>query len=243
MLSTADLRASHQKMCEHVGRLLHCRVLLSPPAKRENLNRLHSGGTCSFELAPADGRQERAFSRGRQIVFPLAPLSHNVADYEVGHLWVGWFEVWRCRDKGTFDLQAAAWTLYWGFIGDERKAQVLRAEWDQSYRLDAEPSNAGHPHWHVDAELPLREAAVPRARRALEPISEIQESRLTIERLHLAMAGWLNHARRNPLAPQPEGEVPACWQHDFHGSADQLTTWSVRTLRYLQTQSTFLRIK
>lgn len=242
MLSAADLRTLRRKLGQRYGEILKRRLKVQPERKEETLGNISIGGTVPYELAPIDGVWEYALSnRGkRQHVYPLLSASQELTNYGLSRCWVGWHETWRCVDKGQFDLQTAAWTLYWGYERDERKTQVLRAEWDQLYRLECTPSDAGHPHWHIDTEIALSRVGAAAAHGALEELFDAPESNLAIQRVHLAMGGWLNkQANPTPQPPDNDG-VPECWQCDFGGGADDLSTWGVRTLRYLQTQANLI---
>ena len=245
MLSAADLCTLRRNLEQRYGQVLSRRVKIHEEKSRPDLLKLRSGGKCSGELAPVDGEWETALSRRgeRQYVFPLLPMRRDGTEDGVARCWVGWFETWRCIAKNEFDLQTAAWTLYWGYAVDEIKTQVLRAEWDQLYRLECTPSDAGHPHWHIDTEIALSKVGAAAAHGALEELFDAPESNLAIQRVHLAMGGWLNkQANPTPQPPDNDG-VPECWQCDFGGGADDLSTWGVRTLRYLQTQAKLIRTK
>lgn len=243
MLSATDLRKLHQNLERRYGEILERRVRAQPERKREDLRKFRSGGTVLYDLAPVDGVWEKALTRSRQLVFPLLPIRYDGTEYGVARCWVGWTETWRCIDKDEFDLQSAAWTLYWGYVGDESKTQVLRAEWDQLYRLECTPSDAGHPHWHIDTEIALSQVGAAVEHVALEELSDAPASNLAMQRVHLAMGGWLNRPAHALAQPPDEDEVPECWQCDFGGGADDLSTWGVRTLRYLRTQANLIRTK
>ena len=242
MVSANELLRFHREVTEQVGRILRRQLTFVPDESRAALLRLPSGAVRPYELSPADGIREVALSRGRAFVFPLLPVQqHDEQEWDTPRAWAGWFEKWRCIDQDEFDLEAAAWTLYWGYADDERKAQILRAEWDQLYRIDRTTSNAGHPHWHVDASIPLTQANYAEGRVALVEISDPTPTQIAIERLHLAMGGWNNNPAPRPGRPQDGDIVPRCWQHEFRGSCDDLIAWAIRTLRYLQTQAQYLR--
>jgi hypothetical protein len=235
MVSASELLTFHGAVAREFIRILQRQVRFHPDATRASLLHLRAGAISAYELAPADNIVEFALSRGRAFVFPLVPVrQHDKEEWATPRTWVGWLEKWRCIDQDEFDLEAAAWTLYWGYSDDERKAQILRAEWDQLYRIDRTASNAGHPHWHVDASIPLTRANYAKGRKALQEISDTPPRAIAIERLHLAMGGWQNN-------PGEAAIIPRCWQHEFRGSCDDLADWAVRTLRYLQTQSHYLR--
>lgn len=231
MPTAHDLHKLHVRLQRVFGDALNRRVAVnSPDVQPDQLAKLHSGGIAAFELAPADGIGEFALSRGKKrFAFPLLPVSSNEDRYKA-RCWVGWHEIWRCLKKNSFDLQLASWTVHWGYIGDERKSQVVRAEWDQIHRLEQTGTSAGHPHWHVDAEISL---PVFESDEGIEELKQESGSRLNIQKMHLAMGGWRNGGSVS--------DVPACWQCDFGGAVDEVADWGDRTLRYLQSQADLIR--
>jgi hypothetical protein len=155
--------------------------------------------------------------------------------------WVGWHEEWTCYGRGNFAFRSAGWTIFWGVEHNLQKAPLFRAEWFQ--RREDEPANAnGQPHWHVDYPIgglqsfhrtsPVPSAVLeefepqytPGSQRDLgsEPVA----NGLWFNEVHLGMAGWEHGAKQHP----------ACWQRDFSDLSRDLSTWSHRSLLYLQDQ-------
>jgi len=182
--------------------------------------------------------REQDFSCGTPIL-PMLPLLTGQAISELAPTearpWVAWSDKWTKQQDDSFLLLAAGWTLFWGELGG-RKVKILRAEWDARSFRDGGGAEAAQPHWHVDPLLLLQDSGAG-SRRAGE-LQELQPSavtfglgsRLSIQRVHLAMGGW-NHSDSHP----------ECWQIDFTKDERGLRGWAMSTLRYLQSQAALLR--
>jgi len=183
-------------------------------------------------------RRLQEFASGTPILpmFPahMGQTVTELATVEPGP-WVAWSDKWTKQQDDSFLLLSAGWTLFWGEAGG-RKAKILRAEWDGRSFRDGGGAEAAQPHWNVDPPLWLQDPGAG-SRRAGE-LQELQpsgvpfalQSRLSIQRVHLAMGGW-NHSDSHP----------ECWQMDFTEDETGLRGWAVRTLRYLQSQAALLR--
>ena len=74
-------------------------------------------------------------------------------DWEV---WLGYREVWTLlTGVERFVFSSADLTIFFAIAQSEDFQQILRAEWTgQSKDVDGwsfKPSDAGHPHWQIDA--------------------------------------------------------------------------------------------
>lgn len=161
----------------------------------------------------------------------LAPLEWGVA----------WFEKWNAQGASKFSFKHASWSLFCGVTLHE-PVLVLRAEW----HVPSSPDNAGQPHWHVHKVVELSGPVPDPRQQAPEQfgsfLSDEDESSPTsdlvllearpalvgasIERMHLAMAGWAH-----------SNKFPQCWQHPVaEDVCDMLRRWSRASLQYLQSQ-------
>lgn len=95
-----------------------------------------------------EGERESALHGLSGKPYPVYMLPF-ARDRDIGP-WVGWYEEWVKADERSFDLVGVSLAFYWGSKGHAKKAQILRAEWDNVARRGG---NAGQPHWHVDTKL------------------------------------------------------------------------------------------
>ena len=95
----------------------------------------------------------RLAGRNRGNPTPVAPLRAVGRDWEV---WLGYREVWTLlTGVERFVFSSADLTIFFAIAQSEDFQQILRAEWTgQSKDVDGwsfKPSDAGHPHWQIDA--------------------------------------------------------------------------------------------
>jgi hypothetical protein len=137
----------------------------------------------------------QVWSVGRRPVQQLRPL---LGDELLA--WFSWREKWmKVTGEDEYHLVSAAITFGWG--PSTEVVQVFRAEWCGKGRGI---EGAAHPHWHCDCV--------------------VQDSRLTISRIHLGMGGWTGEGAKN-----------ACWQSYPEDDAS-IRRWAIRTLEYSREQ-------
>ncbi len=170
------------------------------------------------------------FGVHRVTVFPLLTgFSPDIEQY-----WVSWHEGWRKNDDKTYILLTASWTLFRGYLAEEEKRQILRADWDQL--PDCGSGDAGQPHWHFDQ--PVFAYAVETGAQSgallefdaghggIHAVSAVSKSVSgRIGSVHLAMGAW-----------DRTKDCPGCWQRSYSDDCGELLDWCMMTLQYLQGQ-------
>jgi len=150
----------------------------------------------------------RLAGRNRGNPTPVAPLRAVGRDWEV---WLGYREVWTLlTGVQRFVFSSADLTIFFAIAQSEDFQQILRAEWTgQSKDVDGwsfKPSDAGHPHWQIDAiEVFRQDRELEAARQLLReteprefgepgPVSIPFPPWFEIARMHLAsgMRPWLD---------------------------------------------------
>jgi len=150
----------------------------------------------------------RRAGRNRGNPTPVVPLRAADRDWEV---WLGYREAWTLlTGVERFVFSSADLTIFFAIGRNEDFQQILRAEWiGQSKDVDGwsfKPSDAGHPHWQIDAIEVFRQNRELEAARQLlieteprefgqpEPASMPFPPWFEIARMHLAsgMRPWLD---------------------------------------------------
>ncbi len=147
-------------------------------------------------------------------------------------------------------------------MDEERKVQIVRAEWDNAMHIarerreyeigshvgsakravNDEEHKAGQPHWHVDRVLELGDVDAYLEHRGTE-LQELAHSSyagqyLKLQRVHLAMGGWKNAlpASVAVAAQTSTANHAARWQMKYTEDRDELIEWNLCTLRYIESQ-------
>jgi len=232
--SRQDIQKLHRKLQANLNssRLLATHVVIRPIGG-EGWRNPRFRGVAVFDLWSPSTPEFGFSDRGRrEPVASLSPHAGKRLELEPAQpgpgAWVSWFEAWERLCKGGFELVTAKWTVFWGAQGDDRKAQILRAEWDGGPSSDGNPSDAGQPHWHVDP--PLLTAAEPITTELEEITPGRREAWLSASGLHLAMGGW-----RNACPPANR------WRVELREDTDALREWAVEALRYLRNECRHLK--
>ncbi len=186
-------------------------------------------GLIDFDLWPSERPMTARSDHGGELaVFAfekLTPLGTGDLieinnEGRTGICWISWHESWdRLVPEGVFPgkkgkqphfmLCTIQWILFWGKPEEDRKVQIVRAEWDNAAHVskkkleydlaneqDAQGHKSGQPHWHVDRVLELGDVAAYLEFRGTD-LQELAHSSyagqyLKLQRVHLAMGGWKN---------------------------------------------------
>ncbi len=242
-----EIKYLHRRITKRIRNILGHRIQIIPAGKLTNWERAASHTIIRFYIVVTDdiGKQDFVLRDrgGRCPVFMVKQFT----DQNRG-VWAGWNEEWVSESGGEFGLIAASWTFFWGIEGQEQKAQILRAEWDQ---IERRGGIAPQPHWHVDSELTipllinrittydidetpveLEELPVQSDQNGLEEIVTIGGLQdIDISGMHLGMSGWQNAK-----------EHPACWQSQIGNEWNELVIWAERVLYSIIEQFGRLRI-
>jgi hypothetical protein len=105
------------------------------------------------------GEAVRRAGRYRGNPMPVVPLRVIGHDWEV---WLGYREVWNSlTGVERFAFSSADLTIFFAIAQSEVFQQILRAEWmglsKDNDGWSFKPSDAGHPHWQIDAIEVLKE--------------------------------------------------------------------------------------
>ena len=234
MPSPQDIRKLHRTLQASLNSLgLLATGVIIRPISDEDWDNPEFRGTATFDVwspsAPEFGLSDHG---RREPVVSLSPRGGKRLEIEPVQRgprpWVSWFEGWRRPGDGGFELVIAKWTVFWGTEGDDRKPQVLRAEWNAASASDGDPNNAGQPHWHVDP--PLLTAAEPITTELEEVPPQRREEWLSASGVHLAMGGWRNAC-----------PVANLWWVDLGQDTEALRQWAVEALRYLSNECRHLK--
>lgn len=113
----------------------------------------------SQQIAIFNGSAARRANRLRGAPVPVVPLCSVSAR---GEAWLGYREVWSQISRTKCRFESADLTLFFAAESSEAFQQVLRAEWigfteDGAGEWIQRPTNAGHPHWHLDIIESMRQ--------------------------------------------------------------------------------------
>jgi hypothetical protein len=130
-------------------------------------------------LATFVGDSVRRAGRLRGENLPVVPCLTLSQDWEA---WLGYREVWSpgAGTPNRFCFSSSDLSVYVTPAQAESFQQFLRAEWSGSTKGEDEewqfrPTDAGHPHWHIDIGETLRADSDLEAARALLLESEPRE--------------------------------------------------------------------
>jgi len=247
MPAAREIKYLHRRIAKRIRNILGHRIQIIPAGRLTNWERAASHTIIRFYIVVTDdiGKQDFVLRDrgGRCPVF----IVKQFTDQNRG-VWAGWNEEWVSESGAEFGLIGASWTFFWGIEGQEQKAQILRAEWDQ---IERRGGIAPQPHWHVDSELvtplpikyvatydigetpvELEELPVQIDQNGLEEIVTIEGLQgIDISGMHLGMSGWQNAEKH-----------PACWQSQIGNEWDELVIWAERVLYSIIEQFDRLRI-
>ena len=235
--TSGQIKSLHSRIARAVKPLLGYPVTVTRSYGHEGWVKRGKGQNVFFEMVGQDGSlimDHAITAKGQRRPVLLLPIpSLAVLNPSA---WAGWYEEWNSNGDGNFELVGACCTFYWGRWREEKKIQLLRAEWDNHARRGR---NAAQPHWHFDREIlsvssfarrdPQETLASQDGQERipadlegglleLDVVSPLQ--RLSLSGVHLGMAGW-----------EHNGAHPACWQLGMGGRAD-LVGWAVRCLEH-----------
>lgn len=270
MANANDIDLYHQRLQTvlNAEALLGQRAAIRPPYARDWKNQKFTG-PIDFDLWPTERPMTARSDHGGELaVFAFEKLTQlgtgNLVEIEdegkAGICWISWHERWeRLVPEGVFPgkkgkqphfmLGTIQWILFWGQPDEDRKVQIVRAEWDNAAHVakkkleydlanekDALGSEAGQPHWHVDRVLELGDVDAYLDFRGTE-LQELAHSSyagryLKLQRVHLAMGGWKNGAGNGGAALN----YAARWQVEYTEDGDELIEWNLSTLRYIKSQ-------
>jgi hypothetical protein len=166
---------------------------------------------------------------------PVVPLFEPNAFYEPT-VWMSWYELWRQGRPGDLNLLQMSASFYWG-VAYRARTQLLRLEW---MSLEESPENAPQPHWQIDTEMLgilVTPGVIPdRADSpafldeglAVEVLDDLDSERIAVvsmNRMHLGMAGW-----RNSLSPS------SYWQTNLGGNEAKRREWFDKTMTHVVEQ-------
>lgn len=235
-------------------------------------------GPIDFDLWPTEAPKLAKSDQGGELaVFAFEKLtkigSGELVEVEdegdSGICWISWHERWdrlvpenvfpgKKGKQPHFMLGTIQWILFWGRPDDDRKVQIVRAEWDNAAHVgqkkkeyeiakakgtkdadDDDDSLAGQPHWHVDRVLELGDVDAFLEHRGTD-LQELAHSSyagqyLKLQRVHLAMGGWKNPAAAGGGAAVAQNHA-AKWQIKYTEERDDLIDWNLATLRYIKSQ-------
>jgi|GEM_PF-4595579 len=256
--------------------LLGQQAAMRPDPKRDWKNPKFTG-PIDFDLWPTEAPMMAQSDQGGELaVFPFEKLkkigSGELIEVEdegdTGICWISWHERWERLVPETvfpgkkgkqphFMLGTIQWILFWGRPEEERKVQIVRAEWDNAAHVakrkkeydivkekgakpaeEEDDSEAGQPHWHVDRVLELGDVDAFLEHRGTD-LQELAQSSyagqyLKLQRMHLAMGGWKNGAA------VAAANHAARWQIEYTEDGDELIEWNLCTLRYIKSQIRYI---
>ena len=149
MPAAREIKDLHIRITKRIRNILGHRIQIIPAGGLTNWERAASHTIIRFYIVVTDDSERQDFvlrdRGGRCPVFMVKQFT----DLN-GGVWAVWDEEWVSESGAEFCLIGAGWTFFWGIEGQEQKAQILRAEWDQ---IERRGGFAPQPHWHVDSEL------------------------------------------------------------------------------------------
>jgi hypothetical protein len=230
--TVAVLNRFHSKLAKGIGDKLGYQVSIKAVA--EGWEAYTAGRQLvRFAMYPADqeGSSLVNSARGRgDILAPSRAFSSVLEPCP----WIAWCDVWWPTGNGTFVLDSAGWTFFWG-LQVRAPVQLFRAEW---VNLEHKVSEAPQPHWHFDKELLCEELpAAAASAGSADPADlisgqglpesaaghgpdDVTARILSLSGVHLGMAGWTNSQ-----------EHPGCWQAPMRDE-NALLCWAIRTLEH-----------
>jgi hypothetical protein len=270
MANANDIDSYHQSLCGAINAegLLGQQAFVRA-ASGSGWKNPKFAGAIDFDLWPIERPMKARSDHGGELaVFAFEKLTQlgtgNLVEIEhegkAGICWISWHERWERLvperifpgKKGKqphFMLGTIQWILFWGQPEEDRKVQIVRAEWDNAVHLakkkleydlgnkkDAQGNEAGQPHWHVDRVLELGDVDAYLESRGTE-LQELAYSLyagryLKLQRVHLAMGGWKNGAGDGGAAVN----YAARWQVEYTEDRGELIEWNLSTLRYIKSQ-------
>ena len=191
--------------------------------------KVQPAGEVTFEMVPLDmllqvlGLRDRA---GRVSVFPLhlPAFGGSVSDDDAQGLWFSWFERWRKSKGQQFRFETAGWTVFFGAQQDDRKAQILRAEWDNPE--SPRQSRHAQPHWHVDGVMMVAEFFLEDDVKNSLGVQDDIYGAIAIGQAHLGMGGWDNKV--------PGGN--GTWHRSCANDCDTIGRWACDVFKYVRGQ-------
>ncbi len=284
MANANDIDTYHQ----HLLAALNSEELLGQPGAiratpGRNWQNPKFKGSIDFDLWPTETPMTAMSDQNRELALFAFERIKKIGGGELeeiedkgdsGICWISWHERWeRLVPEGVFPgkkarqphfmLGTIQWILFWGRADDERKVQIVRAEWDNATHVtkrkreyDEEKdatrgrrdengaSDAGQPHWHIDRVLELGDVAALAESRGTD-LEELARQPMTgkylhLQRVHLAMGGWKNKPPDSVAAATAEANHAARWQINYTEDRDELIEWNLCTLRYIKSQTHFI---
>lgn len=206
-----------------------------------------AGSTLTAGLVGAGCERIERNIGGRTNVIAFLPLQGQLL------AWLGYCENWCVLSKRgkNHEFRSASLSVYFGLEHEAYKPQVLRAEWAGWAKWDgasyAFQSEAGHPHWQIDALESLGQDTSALRGKTLQALQDSDEGEVVHEflpeadtvrglvlaqglsRVHFpSAAAWWRPTPQNGHAFTPEDTM-------------QLRSWLTLTLRYLKSELASLR--
>jgi len=186
-------------------------------------------------IASFRGEAVRRAIRHQGAPMPVVPFR------DIGGIWIVWLgyrEVWvPSTHVSRFTFSSSDLTIFFSMAHGEAFQQILRAEWAGPVRdndgWSFRPSNAGHPHWQIDAIQVLREDAEHQAARELLQEATPKEFG-GIETVPLPEPPWYDIARMH-LASAMRPWIDGLIAHGPPGLAS-IRAWVVNTVSLLDTE-------
>jgi hypothetical protein len=233
-ISDQEIEKFHSQLIEAFSTCLQLELQIEQVDKQLNWKAALPGISVLYTAKSASRKTIVNFQDGQQM------FSFSEPD-RMAPLWVYWGEKWkktqvvqsRKTAAATLDLVGVKLCFHVGNFG-QKKTQILRAEWDNPKLQGNEVAQVAQPHWHIDPNLmdiPSNgcDNPVPVSGGLVE-LPATQEglafsapNSLSLQRLHLGMAGWRNQETH-----------PQCWQHKL--DLDAIAEWLKRVLVYCKSE-------